>query len=206
MESRSGRIIRFGEMHMRARNISGKSREYMSMELGVSKKTIQNWENGLSSPSFFQSLEWFHVLNINPFPFYVSFLYPDKIPMQKSDYTDEEVNDAFASLIENLSVADKRAWLFLYYGPHGSSPKSILQLIIAHLHLPIESRIINALQVVGIYELHKQLGSTICNSSIEPDIENLKSALNKARQSAMQKDQGYVNIYGGNENDEKPHE
>lgn len=194
MECRSEKVKRFAEMHEYARNISGKSREYMAMELGVSKKTIQNWENGVSAPSFFQSIEWFRTLNINPFPFYISYLYPETIPMRKQKYTDKEIEKAFDSLIRNLSIEDKRTWLYLYYGSHGSSPKSILQLLLAHLHSPIESRIINAQLVVNVYELNKQLGKTICDDQIQPNISNLKSAIESAQNSAQHKDYGYVNL------------
>ncbi len=113
---------------------ANKSQEWMALELGVSRKTIQNWESGASIPSFFDSLEWFHVLNINPFPYFLEFVYPDTVKGVKPEDSDDRIEDAFDSLIGNLSVQDKRALLYLYYGEHGSSPYSVLQLMLAHLH------------------------------------------------------------------------
>ena len=44
---------------------------------GISKKTVQNWEKGLSSPDLFQCLEWFRVLDLNPMTYLMEFIYPE---------------------------------------------------------------------------------------------------------------------------------
>ena len=63
------RAKRFALMFSKSRAKMKKSQEFMALGLGVSKKTIQNWENGTSSPTFFQSSEWFRILGLNPMPY-----------------------------------------------------------------------------------------------------------------------------------------
>lgn len=192
--TRSQRVYRFAELHASARIEAGKSQEYMALELGVSKKTVMNWEKGTSSPSFFQSLEWFRVLNTNPFPYYLSYIYPDQLKGLKGTDSDEKIEEAFEAMIHHISIADKRALLYLYYGNHGSSPHSLIQLMLAHTHTPIQSRIANAFLVSHVYSLHKQLGTDICPDNIQPDMDDLNEAIMKAQDAVMNNGFGYTNI------------
>lgn len=193
-ESRSKRIKRFSEIHSTVRVNTGKSQEYMALELGVAKKTIQNWEKGISSPSFFQSLEWFRVLKVNPFPYYLSVIYPEKLDGIKASDSDEKIEEAFETLIHNISIKDKRALLYLYYGKHGSSAHSVIQLMLAHLHTPITSRVANAYLISHVYALENELNNIICPDNILPDMDDLNKAILKARESAIKREYGYNNL------------
>ena len=68
-----------------SRNLSGKSQEYMSMELGIARKTVQNWEKGVSEPSLGQAIEWFKLLDINPLPYLFQVVYPDMDGISSGD-------------------------------------------------------------------------------------------------------------------------
>ena len=190
-ESRLDRIKKFGLMHAIARNKAGKSQEYMAAELCVSKKTIQNWEKGISSPSFFQSLEWFRILNINPFPHYLTYVFPDVIYGLKNTSENERIEEAFEVLMQNLSINSKRALIYLFFGEHGSSATAILQLVLAHLHLPIKDRIAPAQIVFDMYEMEKELGNLICPENIQPDLDVLNDAIYMGKASAKKNEKGY---------------
>lgn len=198
MEDKTDRIKRFSELHYRARYKAGKSQDYMANELKVAKKTVQNWEKGISSPTFFQSLEWFRVLNINPFPLYLSYVFPDKMKVTGAD-SDEKINEAFDSLIANLPMSAKRSLLYLFYGDHGSSPNAMLQLMLAYLHTPIKARITQAVNTAYIYELEKELGNDICKGNIQPDMILLNKAITRAKTSILHNESGYSYIEGNNE-------
>lgn len=193
-ESRSNRIKRFSDIHYNARVEANRSQEYMALELGISKKTIQNWEKGLSSPSFFQSLEWFRVLNKNPFPRYLSVIYPEQLEGVKGSDSDEKIEEAFNSLIQNISINDKRALLYLYYGKHGSSPHSVIQLILAHLHLPISLRINDACNVDTNYKIAKELDMLVCPDNIQPDLSDFKRSIVMALEACKDNRDSYTNI------------
>lgn len=193
-ESRSNRIKRFSDIHYNARVEANKSQEYMALELGVSKKTIQNWEKGLSSPSFFQSLEWFRILNKNPFPYYMDVLYPDKVAGVKASDSDEKIEEAFDSLIQNISINDKRALLYLYYGKHGSSPHSVIQLILAHLHLPMTLRINDACNVDTNYKMAKELNTIVCPDNILPDLSDFRRSTLMALEACKDNRDSYATL------------
>lgn len=204
-ESRMERVKSFAEMHARARDQAGKSQEYMAMELGVAKKTIQNWEKGISSPSFFQSLEWFRVLNINPLPYYLQILYPDKYNKIQSASTDEDVDKAFSILIDQLSMSDKRALLYFYYGEHGSPANTLIQLLLAHAHTPLQTRITQAILTCHMYEMEQERDNLICTNDIMPDMEVLNKSIMRARISALHHEYGYT-IMDALEDDEETKE
>ena len=159
--TRSERVQLFADIHIKARIAAGKSQEFMAIELGIAKKTVQNWEKGISSPSFFQSLEWFRVLNTNPFPYYMSMMYPKEFNHIKSANTDEEIDEAFDTLIKQISTNDKRALLYIYYGAHGGDPHTIINLMLAHLHTPLQARITQAMLISYIYEMQEEIDSQI---------------------------------------------
>ena len=166
----------------------------MSFELGVSKKTVQNWEKGISSPSFFQSLEWFRALNINPFPYYLSYAFPAEFDCCANIQDEEEILEAFRTLIEQIPLASKIALLYIYHGEHGSSPNAVLQLMLAHLHTPIKSRVTQAVLIKNVYEMEKELDNLICPDKALPDMSILNKAIQRARLSAIQHDYGYCSL------------
>lgn len=189
-ETRSERIERFALMHAQARDRAGKSQEYMAAELCVSKKTIQNWEKGVSSPSFFQSLEWFRVLDMNPFPYYLQMVFPDDMEVIGGS-SDEDIEKAFDVMMDNISISTKRALLYLFYGNHGSSPTAVLQMMLAHLHCPIKDRIAPASIIEQMYIMEKELGNLVCPDNIQPDMDMLKKAINQGKDSAVKNEPGY---------------
>ena len=190
-QTRTERVQLFADIHIKARMKAGKSQEFMAIELGVAKKTVQNWEKGLSSPSFFQSLEWFRVLNANPFPYYMSLMYPKEYKNIKQANTDDEINEAFDTLIKQISIEDKRALLYIYYGAHGGDPHTIINLMLAHLHTPLQARVTQAMLTYYIYEMHSELDNLICKDDIMPNMKELNDSIMRARVAALQKSYGY---------------
>lgn len=188
--SRYDDIKNFADIHVKAREQSGKSQEYVALELGVNKKTISNWENGISSPTFFQSLEYFKALGINPFPLYLRLVYPNTCKLSPSD-KDERINEAFDSLAESLPTSAKRILLFLFYGEYGGNPSDIMELICAYMHIPLSERVLMATIIAHTYEMDKELNKLICDDSIHPNMEKLKEATKKARISAINHEYGY---------------
>ena len=190
-QTRTERVQLFADIHTKARIAAGKSQEFMAIELGVAKKTVQNWEKGISSPSFFQSLEWFRVLTLNPFPYYMSLMYPKEFSHIKSANTDDEIDEAFDTLVKQISIEDKRALLYIYCGRHGGDPHTIINLILAHLHTPLQARITQAMLISYIYELQATTDNLICKDDVMPNITELNDSLMRARVAALQKSYGY---------------
>ena len=68
---------RFAQVWSLSRQDAGRTQEEMAKGLGISKKTVQNWENGVTFPDLYTGCEWFRVLGMNPLPYYLAYLFPD---------------------------------------------------------------------------------------------------------------------------------
>lgn len=189
MEERIERAIEFANMHKNARLKAGKSQEFMALNLGVTKKTVSNWEKGLSSPSYFQSLEWFRCLNMNPFPEYLKYTFP------KPDHiTEMDMDLVLDKIINVLPASSKLALLYLFIGEHGASPSAIINMILAHLHCPVKVRLAQATLIAHDYEIEKGLDSLICKDDIMPDMDMLNLAISKAMNSTLNHEFGYTDL------------
>ena len=109
-ESRVDQAKRFAKIWWQSSADADKSQEYMALGIGVSKKTIQNWEKGVSSPDLFQSIEWFRLLAQNPLHYYLEFLYPSLF--ESEDCLEEgKTDEALLVLIKPASLKEKQQLL-----------------------------------------------------------------------------------------------
>lgn len=190
-ENRIDRAKRFSKIWSQSRSDCGVSQQYMAQGLGVSKKTIQNWERGTSSPSFFQGTEWFHLLGLNPLPYYFQFVFPNAFPDYLYSDEDESIKQALTNLIETLPTQGKIQLLYLFYGEHGSSPYSVLQMLTAHLQVPMKERVSHASIIMQDYEMEKELGNLTNPDDVQPDLDLLEIALKQCKKAALKKQSGY---------------
>lgn len=182
----------FSLIWSKSRTSVGKSQEFMALGLGVSKKTIQNWEKGISSPNFFQGSEWFRLLGLNPLPYYLEFIY-SKDFFNTSDITDsEELNTLLMDLIITLPLECKQQLLFLLSGSHGSSPISVLQLMMAHLQTPLMERVSHANMIMTDYDLAKHTDRLNNPEEIQPNLHILNKGIQEGRNSAISGGSGYT--------------
>lgn len=191
-EDRTQRAKRFAKIWWQSRADGKKSQEYMALGLGVSKKTIQNWEKGTSSPSFFQSTEWFHLLAINPLPYYLAFLYPDQLSTLCPSTQDEKVEEALLALVKQSMPQEKRQLLYLMAGHHGSSWYSLLQMFTAHCHTTMRSRVAAARLILENFEMEKETGDLVSPLNVMPDTQMLQKAVMQGKQAVLNKENAYA--------------
>lgn len=192
-ETAKDRAVRFAKIWEKSRADAGKTQEYMAKGLGVSRKTVQNWEKGETSPDLFMGSEWFRVLGLNPLPYYLAFVYPEKFEGVEPSDSDEIIDQAIMTLVKNSTVREKRELLFLMGGKHGSSWYSLLQMFTAHCHTSLKSRVNAARLIVDNYEMEEETGELICEENIHPDIAMLKRAIEESKKSVANGDLGYSN-------------
>ena len=143
-EARIDRVKRFSKIWWQSRADSQKSQEYMALSLGVSKKTIQNWEKGVSAPDLFQGCEWFRVLGLNPMPYYLAFLFPDIFGTPHAFENDRNIEQALSLLIEQSSSMEKRQLLFLMTARQFLAfPPADVHRALPHLHAGQSDRLPN---------------------------------------------------------------
>ena len=183
---------RFADMWRRSREDAGKSQDYLAKKLGVSKKTIQNWESGFSSPSQIMGFKWFKALDLQPLPYYLSLLYGDFEEISQED-NDDKIEDALLTLVKGLSPTMKRQLLFILYGDYGSSPRGVIELFVAYLHSPIIARLSIAQAILTNYEISEAYKTTAPH--IKPDLPLLRELLEKHKETVIEKKKSFI---GGN--------
>lgn len=168
--------MEIAEALRQTRNESGKSQEYMAFELGVSRRTIQHWESGVSEPATGQLMDWFKLVNKNPIPYLLQKNYPEMYKISGKD-DDQKIRSSLVTLISELPAEGIRQLLYLFYGDHGSSPRAVMQLITAHLQAPMQDRVTQAKVILHNYEMAKKKGKLARPDHIQPDLEFLKEAI-----------------------------
>lgn len=161
------------------RNEIGKSQEFMAFELGVTRRTIMNWENGVSEPSVSQALTWFRLTERSPIPYLLQTAYPDMDKISSKD-SDARILTALIQLINDLPAEGIRQLMYLFFGNHGSSPRAVLQMITAHLQTPMKDRISHGQLVAIDYEIAQKTGSLAHPDHIQPDLDCLNAAITDA--------------------------
>lgn len=184
-------LDKMADMLRSSRYASGKSQEYMAKQLGVSKRTIQNWEDGASSPTIAQAYDWFNILCMPPQPFLLKILYPD-VDSNKFD-DDAEMDKALLKLARDLPMHTKRKLLFILEGKHGSSPTSIIDLMVANLQTPLRDRLNICQNILINYELSEALGQLTDIKSVHPSVDNLKNALMRGIEAVRERKNSYLN-------------
>ena len=175
-ESKSDRNKRFARIWSLSRSDAGKTQEFMANGLGVSKKTIQNWEKGASAPDLYEGSEWFRVLGTKP------------------GDDDQEIEQALLFLVKNMTSVEKREMLYLMAGRHGSPWYSLLQMFTAHCHCSLRSRVTAARTILENYEMDKACGSLVCQDNVQPDMKMLHHAVEEGKLSVFNQLSGYTNV------------
>lgn len=184
---------RFAELWKRSREDCGYSQEYMAKAMGVSKKTVANWESGLSQPSLLKLFEWFDTLCIQPMPYIRRLLYPEYNDITV-DSCDDDIDDFLLHLVKEQSPDGKRQLIYLLSGEHGSSPTALLNMITAHLQSPLRDRINIALSISTNYELAQLRGSVVCPDNIQPNTDLLNFAIRAGMHAAVEGREEYTAV------------
>lgn len=174
-----------------SRNLSGKSQEYMSLELGIARKTVQNWEKGVSEPSLGQAIEWFKLLDINPLPYLFQVVYPDMNGISSADDI-TTIRKGLDNLLLSMPEEGIRQLMYLFYGDHGSSPRAVLNMLTAHLQTPMGARVSHGNVILKNYEMARKKGRLTDENHIQPNVELLKAAIAKGEEAEVKNASAYI--------------
>lgn len=186
---------RFADMWRTSRAIAGKSQDYMAKALGVSKKTIQNWEDGTSSPSQIKGLEWFQVLGLQPLPFYLRVIHPEQFGGLTPNSADEEIEEALFTCLHEFTPDFRRKLLFVLLGDHGSSPIAVMDMIAAHLHTPLRDRLNVAESIRTNYQIAEANKTLVCPTHVPSDIQSLSYAIDCAKAAIITSQTRYASFF-----------
>lgn len=170
-----------------------KSQKHMAKALQKSLGTIQNWENGYSIPNLIDLLDWFDVLGLNPLRFILDFLHPDYFQNLNGTVEDNVVDSALQYYISDIAPAsDKRKLSFCIFGNTGSSWSAQLDMLCAHNHTTMRSRVNVAQTIYDNYNMEKARNELVYTDNAMPDEINLHEAISKGKQSVFDGKIGYV--------------
>lgn len=192
--SRLSTVDGIAEMLRKSRIESGKTQKFMAKSLRKSIGTIQNWESGYGTPDIIEMIEWFECIGVNPLRYILNFIHPDKFNdlCEETDMVDLKIalNDYMNDIASENEV---RKISFNVFENTGSSWYSQINMLTALNHLPLHYRVLIAQQIYDAYSICDATNKLINPDCVKPDIEDLKSAINKGRESAMKGHQGYIN-------------
>ena len=191
MDNRSESKKRLSVIWQRTRAIGGVSQEYMAQEMGVARKTIQNWEKGVSSPDLEQGFRWFEVLGINPMQYVYDYVFPE-IKAQKENDEVEKLRTALVAIVSTLPEESVRQLLYILYCDHGSSPRAAINLFTAHLQTPLRDRITQAGVILKNYQIASNRGMTARPDKIQPNTELVQKALKAGEEAIYRNAKGYL--------------
>lgn len=181
----------FAQLWCKSRYEANVSQEQMALSLGVSKKTIANWEKGLSSPTLKQGLEWFEICAINPLRYFLNFLYPEYF-VDISDASDDQyIRDALIHYINSASSTELHQMAFVITGEHGSDWYGLLQMLTAHCHTSMQSRVMAARTILDNYKIESKAQTLIEPDEAKPNIELLDTSVQRGLNAALNGEQGY---------------
>lgn len=183
---------RIAQMWLKSRSDAGWSQDRVAKALGVSKKTVQNWESGEASPNFRIALEWFDALGVPMYPYIMELLYPDEIEGITAETDMSELKKALHIYVDELDDLHIRELLFILFASHGSSPTGTLDACTAYLHLPLSMRVCITDSIVTHYEIATELGILQNKEHIAPDVSTLERFLDTARGAVREGKQSYT--------------
>lgn len=178
--------MRFARIWWNSRAHSGKSQEYMALGLGVSKKTIQNWERGVSAPDLYQGTAWFELLGQNPVPYYLTYLYPQMSEENgKEQQPEERTMRVCRQLFEDMPLIEKQQLLYLMSGDHECSWHEMLQILTALCVVSPRTRVMIITIVREMYEMEKTLTLLSGPERLHPDMEMIENAIREGKKAVQ---------------------
>lgn len=182
---------RLARMLACARAESGMSQEAVALELGIARKTVQNWEKGSSTPTLPQAIAWFRVMKVAAMPYFIQFMFPDMEGIR--GYTeDRKVLESLLALIETLPMEGVRQLMYLFYGNHGSSPRAVINMVTAYLQMPLKERYNIDCAIGENYSLAKEMGTITHKENIQPDEEIMRTAIAREREAVIESKSSYM--------------
>lgn len=170
----------------------GKTQKYMAKAIGRSVGTIQNWESGYGAPDLIQTMEWFEILGVNPLRYMLDFVFPDVYDRLNGEVSDELIDQSLRSYFESVATpSEKRKLAYCIFGKSGSSWHCQLEMLTAHNHTSLRSRVNAAQTIMDSYDMEKARGELIGLDHVMPDEELLRNAIKAGKQSVIDGKTGY---------------
>lgn len=169
--------VRCAKLMREARQRHNVSQMFIADSLNITRKTVQNWENGATAPTVPQVIAWFTLLGESPMPAFLSYMYPDTTFTAKDSFS---ASDCFYNNFRHLTSEAIDMLGYICKGKHGSSPHALLNLITAYCHLPLRCKIQTSGSIVDQYRIALEYGDLNTLNCILPNIDCIRQARTNA--------------------------
>ena len=177
-----------------SRDKAGMSQDAVAKRIGVSKRTVQNWESCMSTPDVREIMQWFDAIDIPIYPYMLRLSSPERANITAGS-TDVDVRAAMLRLIQNMDVHSMRKNFFEMFGEHGTAPDGMGEVKTAYLHLPMDVKVGIAEIISTQFEICQAQGRLVQQDHVMPDIDNLKRYISAAKKAVIEGKETY--LYGG---------
>lgn len=162
------------------------SQEALAKQLRISRKTVQNWLDGTTTPNFAWILAWFDACCVNVDTYVDMIQHPAAYEEKVVDINgDRQMLHHVIDTI--LSDQELRILKFLFMGRHGGDSYAMLNELCAVSNLPLTDRVKLCGQVIDAYELAVAHDMVSCPEDVQPDMDTLNAAYESGKASAFDK-------------------
>lgn len=188
MEKDEAEQYAFGDKVLRQMRVdAGLSQMQLANKMMLHESTIHKWESGESCPSAIWAWKWYNACGINHMPYVMSWQHPERYS------TDErQTNVALHEAIMALDLEDRKRLLYAITGNHGSFFPGVLQLILAHLHLPLKGRIGSATLVATHYNIANRKGTLVHTDRPMPNMDLLDRSIHAGMEACFDDRESYT--------------
>lgn len=183
--------MRIAKLLRDSRDASGLSQDAVSKKLGVSKKTIQNWESGDSCPNLKTVMLWFEAIDVPVYPYMLKLTHPE-LEALNANSSDDDVRSALIALISDMDMHQMRKQFFEMFGEHGTAPDGMGEVKTAYLHLPMDVKIGIAEIICTQFEICQAQKRLVKPDHVMPDIVSLRNYINKAKTAVINGKETYL--------------
>lgn len=190
---------KIGTALAKARVEAGLSQREMAHLIGMTERTVQNWEKGDTSPDGDEIMDWFTACGASPLAAMQEMLHPELYRKQATDMTDEELDAAISGFLDNSPRIVKEMILFIVLGKHGSYPPAVIAEICANLHTPLQNKVSVCGQVLDNYNCAVATHTDPVPDDVHPPLDLLETSYKAGKEASRRGETAYMTKKGQKE-------
>ena len=190
---------KIGTALAKARVEAGLSQREMAHLIGMTERTVQNWEKGQSSPDGDEIMDWFTACGASPLAAMQEMLHPELYRKQATNMTDEELDAAIAGFLDTSPRIVKEMILFIVLGKHGSYPPAAIAEICANLHTPLQNKVSVCSQVLDNYNCAVATHTDPVPDDVHPPLDLLETSYKAGKEASRRGETAYMTKKGQKE-------
>ena len=190
---------KIGTALAKARVEAGLSQREMAHLIGMTERTVQNWEKGQSSPYGDEIMDWFTACGASPLAAMQEMLHPELYRKQATNMTDGELDAAIAGFLDTSPRIVKEMILFIVLGKHGSYPPAAIAEICANLHTPLQNKVSVCGQVLDNYNCAVATHTDPVPDDVHPPLDLLETSYKAGKEASRRGETAYMTKKGQKE-------